>query len=350
MNVSCPCLDQPLANAVMPTGFCAFSFPIVIDRPRSVLALPGGSDLLALERGTESVVLLQDTDDDGVPDARRTVATASSLNHGMAVNDGYLYASSDTTVYRWPWDGESFTGSEQIVINNVNADGNGGAPQGHKTRTLEFDSLGWFYVSVGSDENVDLNSFRSRIRRFDMTNATLPIDFLTGEVFADGIRNAVAMAHDKHGVLWAADTGADNLQREDLGGNITNDNPAEELLRIPEEGLNFGYPFCFTEYRLDEPYGLGRGTAWAWPSFLAAGNMTDEDCRTVYSQADVAMQAHSTPLGIAFYNYKPPEELPAYCTGGAFPESMDGFVCKLFICAVSVIRILSPDNAHCSCF
>ena len=161
------------------------------------------------------------------------------------------------------------------------------------------------------------------------TTQVLPIDFLTGEVYADGIRNGVAMAFDRHGVLWAADTGADNLQREDLGGDITNDNPAEELLRIPEKGLNFGYPYCWTEYRLDEPYGLGRGTAWAWPSFLDDGTVTDDDCRNVYAQADVAMQAHSTPLGITFYNYKPPEELPDHCNGGAFPESMDGYVCTL---------------------
>jgi glucose/arabinose dehydrogenase len=295
-----------------------------------VLSLPGGSDLLALERGTESVVIVEDTDGDGVPDSKRTVAQADSLNHGMALFDGYLYASSDTTVYRWPWDEttNSVVGNSTIVINNINADGNGGAPQGHTTRTLEFDSLGRFYVSVGSNENVDADSFRSRIRRFDIANRTFPIDFQTGEVFADGIRNGVAMAHDKHGVLWAADTGADNLQREDLGGDITNNNPAEELLQLPEDlmGTHFGYPYCWTEYLLDEPYALGRGTAWAWPSTFNI-TVTDDDCRTKYGQASVSMQAHSTPLGITFYNYKPPVDRPEYCPGGAFPESMDGYVC-----------------------
>jgi hypothetical protein len=38
------------------------------------------------------------------------------------------------------------------------------------------------------------------------------------------------------------------------------------------------------------------------------------------------MQAHSTPLGITFYKYKPPGEIPDNCPGGAFPESMDGYV------------------------
>jgi glucose/arabinose dehydrogenase len=148
------------------------------------------------------------------------------------------------------------------------------------------------------------------------------------------------MAHDKHGVLWAADTGADNLQRQDLGGDITNDNPAEELLKLPEDlmGTHFGYPYCWTEYRLDEPYALGRGTAWAWPATFNI-TVTDDDCRTKYGQASVAMQAHSTPLGITFYNYKPPEEIPDYCPGGAFPESMDGYVCKYL-----QYRLLSSMN------
>jgi glucose/arabinose dehydrogenase len=408
---------------VLPAGFCAFEIPVSIDRARSVLSLPGGSDLLALERGTQSVVIMEDTDGDGVPDSKRTVAQADSLNHGMALFDGYLYASSDTTVYRWPWDEttKSVVGPPTIVINNINADGNGGAPQGHTTRTLEFDSEGRLYVSVGSNDNVDPDSFRSRIRRFNIVSNTInapssapsgnlqpsmsasstsssrynisvmpfsspwesnapsttavpsfepsgssepssapssstrpslsslpslepslsaepsaaptpqvfPLDFLSGEVFADGIRNGVAMAHDKHGVLWAADTGADNLQRQDLGGDITNDNPAEELLKLPEDlmGTHFGYPYCWTEYRLDEPYALGRGTAWAWPATFNI-TVTDDDCRTKYGQASVAMQAHSTPLGITFYNYKPPGEIPDYCPGGAFPESMDGYVCK----------------------
>jgi len=333
MNATCPCLMQPLANAAMPAGFCAFSLPVSIDEARSVLSLPGGSNVLALERGTESVVVLEDTDGDGVPDTKRVVAREGSLNHGLALHDGYLYASSDTTVYRWPWKAgtTSVTVDSTIVINNINEDGNGGAPQGHKTRTLAFDSVGRLYVSVGSNENVDPNSFRSRIRRFNIDNTTLPIDFMTGEVFADGIRNAVAMAFDRDGILWAADTGADDLNRDDLGGDITDDNPAEELLKIPVEGLNFGYPFCFTEYRLDEPYAQGRGSAWAWPSFLENGTVTDDDCRNVYAQAEVAMQAHSSPLGITFYNYVPQEELPDYCPGGAFTESMDGYVCKLLL-------------------
>ena len=70
-----------------------------------------------------------------------------------------LAASSDTTVFRWPYElgsGRKISNNlKEIVIKNMNADGDGGAPMGHKTRTLVFDDLGRLYVSVGSAGNVD---------------------------------------------------------------------------------------------------------------------------------------------------------------------------------------------------
>lgn len=333
-NTSCPL--ESLNNGRLPEGFCAFELPVTLSNPRSILAIgddaAAANKVLVLERGTMSVILVEDTDNDGIVDTKRSLVSAPRLNHGLAVYDGYIYASSDTIVYRWSFTDETFTeiGPEEIVINNINADGNGGAPLGHTTRTLAFDSMGTLYVSVGSDQNVDPDSFRSRIRRFpNLSPSDFPIDFLTGEVFADGLRNEVGLAFDKFGVLWGVENGADNLRRGDIGGDITNDNPAEELNRFPEEmaGSHFGYPYCWTEYLLPEEYAMGRGTVWAWPDFLNDGTVTDEDCRNNYVGAEVSMQAHSAPLGITFYEWKEPDERPAACANaaGAFPRDMDGY-------------------------
>jgi glucose/arabinose dehydrogenase len=215
-----------LANAVLDTGFCAYQLPIDAGRPRSVLAV-GKTDLLALDRDAKSVVFFYDSDNDGLPDTRRTVVSAPKLNHGLALNNGYIYASSDTTVYRWSYNSEKFSsiGEQQIVVENINADGQGGAPQGHTTRTLAFDDIGRLYISVGSGGNVDSDSYRSRIRRFELAKGSLPLDFQNGEVFADGLRNEVGLTFDRHGVLWGVENGADRLEREDLGGDIHNENP-----------------------------------------------------------------------------------------------------------------------------
>jgi glucose/arabinose dehydrogenase len=219
-----------LANGVILDGFCAYEIPIAVGRPRSVRSL-GVSDMLVLERDSSSVVGLFDTDGDGIPDRRDIVATASGLNHGLEIRDGYLYASSDSTVYRWVFDNVTFQqlplSDEEIIVNNINEDGKGGAPLGHTTRTIEFDNEGeQLYISVGSYGNVDPDSFRSRIRRVNLTNPNMifPTNFQTLEVFADGLRNAVGLSFDIYGTLWAVDNGADRLAREDLGGAITEDN------------------------------------------------------------------------------------------------------------------------------
>jgi glucose/arabinose dehydrogenase len=326
-------LMHALANATLPTGFTAFEIPVTVNQPRTVLSL-SPDQLLVLERGSSSVVLVYDADQDGTLESRSTVidgaSLASSLNHGLAIAGDYIYASSDRAVYRWPvmenWENltKISTDMGEIVIDNINQDGSGGAPFGHTTRTLAFDESSTIYVSVGSGGNVDPDSFRSRIRRFrqinNTTNTTLPIDFLTGEVFADGLRNEVGLAFDRHGVLWGVENGADKLVRDDLGGDIHNDNPAEELHAFRRAGRHYGYPYCWTEYLLNSSYARGRGTAWAWPSFM--DTVSDEDCRTKYAPATLAMQAHSAPLGITFYNHS--NRTASSCRGG-FPASMDGY-------------------------
>jgi len=323
------CETAPLGDAILLPGFCSFAFPVQLDRPRSVVSVGTSNRLLALERGNSSVLLLEDQEGDGIPESRRTLVTVSGLNHGLAIHSGYIYASSSDVVYRWPYTGnfEVVEAEPTVVINNMNDNGQGSTAAGnHVTRTLIFDNVGRLYVSVGSTGNVDTDSVRSRVRRFSLDDeSSFPVNFTSGEVFADGLRNEVGLAFDQYGVLWGVENGADNLFREDLGGVIYNDNPAEELHQFLEEGGHYGYPYCWTEYSLEDPYGLGRGTVWAWPSFLSDGTISDEQCRANYKPAALAMQAHSAPLGIVFYQWRPSSERPSQCQDGAFPQSMDGF-------------------------
>ena len=218
----------------------------------------------------------------------------------------------------------------QVVVRNINANGQGGAPRGHWTRTLIFDENDYLYVSVGSVGNVDVDDFRSRIRRFQIpANGTLPsggFDFQQGEIFATGLRNEVGLAFDKNKVLYGVENGADNLVRDDLGGDIHNDNPGEELNRFPIENLgkHYGYPFCWTEYKLPKSISPGgKGTIWAWPSTKAVKN--DQWCRDNTVKPVLSMQAHSAPLGITFFNYTYVGNDTVDCpSGGGFPQYMDG--------------------------
>jgi hypothetical protein len=76
-------------------------------------------------------------------------------------------------------------------------------------------SVVFFYDS----DNVDPDSYRSRIRRFDLGDALFQ-DFQTGELFADGLRNEVGLAFDRHGVLWGGENGADDKVAMDDNGML----------------------------------------------------------------------------------------------------------------------------------
>lgn len=132
----------------------------------------------------------------------------------------------------------------------------------------------------------------------------------------------MALEFAPDGTLWGAVNSADKLFHPDLSGDIHNDNPAEEVHRL-SSGQNYGYPYCWREYNL--PLGKGRGTAWAWPNASEVSkNVSDEECRSNYDIPVLAMQAHSAPLGITFYQYT--EDRPAECDGvSPFPRAMDGY-------------------------
>ncbi|CAL8072894.1 unnamed protein product [Orchesella dallaii] len=238
------------------------------------------------------------------------------LNHGIAYNRGYLYASSTVTAYRWPFtpgQRTEITETAEVVIKNMPSGG-------HSTRTLIFDDAGVLYVSVGSNANVDQDSSRARIRRFNVSS--IPnggIEFNTGEVFADGLRNEVGLAFDGEGVLWGVQNGADNLNRDDLGGDIHNTNPADELTKYDQPlGTFYGYPYCWT---VDQLANHEHGEQFAWPSFMTDGVHTDAWCKNVNNNRPptLPLPAHYAALGVTFYD-------GSVCnsSAGALPCSMTG--------------------------
>jgi glucose/arabinose dehydrogenase len=294
-----------LAQASVPEGFCAWEWARGLETVRGITRDDRGN-VLVVARGDAAVVALWDADGDGVSGSseRAELVTQSGLNHGIELHGGYLYASSSTAVFRWRYaaDRRPLTNGETVI------DGIPGG--GHSTRTLAFDDE-FLYVSVGSASNVDANSNRARIRRFpiaELGDAALP--FGDGEVFADGLRNEVGLRFDDLGRLWGVENGRDDLSRADLGGDIHDDNPGEELNLFLEPGAFYGYPYCWSEFVLPDDVGMGPGTQWADPS----NQRTDEWCRDPNNVVPpvLSMQAHAAPLDLFFY------------PGGSFPASYAG--------------------------
>ncbi len=320
------CLPWPDAAWLQP-NFCNNAFVDGLSRPRGLHIEQGTNEILLVERGASRVVrLVSDDENTSTVNIEPLLQTENlGLNHGIELSGGYLYASSSTNVYRWPYVDGTVGEIEDVIV--------GIASGGHFTRTLAFDADGkWLYVSIGSLKNADSDSSRSRIRRFDISawDGVTPFNFDDdGELFADGLRNEVGMAFDANGDLWGVENGADNLQRDDLGGDIHNDNPSEELNRFRQDqaGQSWGYPYCWSEYCLSQENGgsgiKGANTIWAWPSFIDAG-YDDEWCRENTNESVMSMPAHSAPLGMTFYKWKDLSQ-DTSCEGG-FPRSMDNYV------------------------
>jgi glucose/arabinose dehydrogenase len=71
--------------------------------------------------------------------------------------------------------------------------------------------MGYILISIGSASNVDPDSLRARILKFNLTTTSLPLDYSSGILFADGLRNEVGIRLDRNGNMWGVENGCDNL-------------------------------------------------------------------------------------------------------------------------------------------
>jgi len=286
---------NPLKEAWTPPGFCATVWAESLGAPRGLLIV-SNNDILVVDQRAGSIYVLYDTDNNGIsdPNERATLASASGINHGIAYYGNYLYASSPQIVYRWKYFPGNRTnlGKAETVITGIPC-------CHHTTRTLAFDKNGVLYVTCGSGSNVDGDSSHSRIKRFTLNQ--IPQTWDNGFLFADGLRNEVGLRFDNTGRLWGVENGCDDLNRPDLGGDIHNDNPSEELNLFAEPGKFYGYPYCFTEYKIPAPYGKGVNTQWVHPNFLSRYN--DKWCQNTSNVVPpkYSLPAHTAPLDIIFY-------------------------------------------------
>ncbi|KAJ3208763.1 hypothetical protein HDU67_006573 [Dinochytrium kinnereticum] len=275
-------------------------------------------DLLALVRGLSGVYALWQ--EDGMWH-RQMIVDGKGLDftHSMIVHGGYVYASSHSTVYRWPYVSGSRKAvdpqSAEVMVNDIN--GEFGGVYGHASRTLLIGN-GYLYVSLGSRSNIDKDSRAAVIRRFRLDS--IPEGgslFADGQIWAEGTRNNVAMAFDDHGRLWGAENGADDLSRDDLhripdlhraSSNYHNDSPVEEVNIFDEPGAFYGYPYCFTAGNVTSTFELDpvRGSQWAWPTFMEDGKHSDRWCRSYRNNQPPALHipAHSAPIAMTFYSKK----------------------------------------------
>jgi glucose/arabinose dehydrogenase len=134
----------------------------------------------------------------------------------------------------------------------------------HTTRTLLYPRLvnNTLVVSRGSTENVDLGALTqstgiSQVKAFDLSKVPDGgYDYASsGLLLGWGLRNDVGVVeHPVTGGIWSVENSVDQLDRD--GVDVHEDNPGEELNFLgylngtssPNQGTNFGYPYCLAAW------------------------------------------------------------------------------------------------------
>jgi glucose/arabinose dehydrogenase len=222
------------------------------------------------------VLIWSDRDRDGVAEERVVFAQGLRNPHGLAFHDGYLYVAEERQVIRFRWrGGQPAAAAPEVVIAGIPAGG-------HNTRTIGFGPDGKLYLSIGSSCNVcdEADERRATIMQYNA-------DGSGGRVYAAGLRNAV-------GFVWRP--GTDELWATNNGRDGLGDNLPPETLNLVRDGNDFGWPYCHNGTLRDQQFKrLGSCDRVTRPAF--------------------AMQAHSAPLGLAFYSG---EGFPAIYGGDLF--------------------------------
>ena len=296
----------PLEAYVADPKLCVYVYAENLGAARQ-LAFASNGDLFVSNGGKLTVLWDADGNGQSAANERMQFASASGLNHGVvfARDEAFVYASSESTVYRWaytPGMRNAGTAAAQVVVSGIP----GG---GHSSRPLAIDSQGRLYVSVGSGSNLDQDadalSLRSQIRRFQLPSS-LPAGGLAygeGEILATGMRNESGIFIDTHDRLWGVENGRDDLSDAQLGGDIHTDNPGEEINLVDGQGSKaYGYPYCFSEYSLSS--GQGPGAQWADEALGMSIRKDDAYCQSTSNihPPVYVMPAHWAPLGILQYS------------------------------------------------
>lgn len=267
----------------LPAGFKAQTFAILesVGQPRFMAFGPDGNLYVSLSKENK-VLMLSDSNNDGVADEIVTVADRLNVPQGLAFVDGKLLVANHDGVVRLEQQGKRWpaTGKTTLI--------SGLATGGHTLKTLKLGPDGHLYLNLGSSCNVCVENDPTRATILRYTTDGKPAGALTtvgrhaaSPIWASGLRNAEGFAwHPKSGAMFAVNNGSD-MRSDKKGGKVNDELPPEHLNRI-EAGKHYGWPHCWGE-RFTDPNFPG-------PDGFCAGTQPPE----------ITFQAHTAPLGMTF--------------------------------------------------
>ncbi|KAJ3039820.1 hypothetical protein HDV00_011728 [Rhizophlyctis rosea] len=228
-------------------------------------------------------------------------------NHGFAFSNGYIYLSTPTAVTRWQYTAGNRDildpSKGTVVVQNISAPrDSSGNLVGSITRTLTFHNTNTnhLFVSIGNVADDVQNPQHGLVRWFDVSS--IPnggYDFYQqGNIWADGIRNAVGMTFDTSGNLWAADLGSDITNRtiDSLSLDDSHEQSPLDEINVLKNDSFYGWPWCFTA----GGNGPSASTQLSWSNSAPLDNAWCQNT-TNNVPPNATMPAHSSPLAMTFF-------------------------------------------------
>lgn len=311
--------DDDNGGLKLPSGFGAITVATETGSARHIAVNSNGDiyvKLNALKSGN-GIMLLKDGDNDGRADSQTGFGNFAGT--GIAIRDGYLYASSDDEIFRYKFGSnneiEDAASPEKIVT---------GLTRGsqHTSKSIALDNNQHIYVNIGAPSNSCQQQDRTPgspgldpcplldnsagIWQFSASTASQTQ--AQGTRYATGLRNVVgldwnAAAND----LFVMQHGRDQLSflfPQLFTDSLSAELPAEEFLHV-KQGSDFGWPYCYYDHIQDKKM--------LAPEYGGDGQMTGR-CEGIEKPV-VAFPGHWAPNALLFYTG---EQFPSKYRNGAF--------------------------------
>jgi glucose/arabinose dehydrogenase len=263
----------------VPPGFKLSVFAKGFTQPRWLAVAPNG-DVFVSDSAIGEVVVLHDPQSRGSVQSREIFADRLNLPFGIAFHEDYVYVANTNEVVRFQYDPKS---SRRLGEAEHILDLPGMGYNQHWTRSLAFSPDGKLFISVGSKDNISIES--------DPRRAAILIADSDGKnmrVFASGLRNSVGIGFNpESGDLWAAVN-----ERDDLGDDV----PSDFFTHVVDGGF-YGFPYSYIGSHVDDRVAPR-------PDLVAKAIIPD-----------VLLGAHVAPLQFAFYEG---QQFPPSYWNGAF--------------------------------
>ena len=284
-------LEHPRWLYTLPNGDILVAETDAPPKPDDSKGVKGTIQKLVMKRAGSShpspnkIILLRDTDGDGVADKQFVLLDRLNSPFGMALVGGNLYIAETDAVTRFPYhDGDTKITARGVKVTDLPA----GSINHHWTKNIIASPDGkYLYATIGSNSNAGENGLDKEKGRAQIVR----IDLTTGDkqMFAWGLRNANGMGFEPvTGKLWTSVN-----ERDELGNDLVPD-----YMTSVQQGGFYGWPYSYWGQHVDDRVKPQR------PDLVAKA-----------IKPDYGLGNHTASLSMTFYTGK---LLPAHYKGGAF--------------------------------